>query len=275
MLLRALLRTAPTQPIEHEQRTFHHILVVAVILLKLEPKTCNMNQMQMKSLCCCLRAETGSSIFSTEMKITQTLGLEYVEPTTGVYNKIPLSYKSTAKVIRLCHVTLFKSPDFRCDHMDITISIDHGKGHSWATLNVIPRWQLEDGRWGEESHVFTLANARCKKDNANIIRNTFRTLLKTELKQIREWGVVSIVDGEVKWGGGGGDTARRTIPVELFMAGDILFYTIALGKEGFATWWCNWCQSFKTEWQVADHQVGIPWNMESLKAHALRAAQLI
>jgi hypothetical protein len=58
--------------------------------------------------------------------------------------------------------------------------------------------------------------------------------------------------------------------VELFMAGDILFYAIALGKEGFATWWCNWCQLFKIEWQAADHQVGIPWNMESLKAHFLR-----
>jgi hypothetical protein len=38
MLLGALLCTAPTQTIEHEQQTFHHILVVAVILLKIEPK---------------------------------------------------------------------------------------------------------------------------------------------------------------------------------------------------------------------------------------------
>jgi hypothetical protein len=143
---------------------------------------CNMNQMQMKSLCRCLHAKRGSSIFSTEMKITQTLWLEYVEPTTGVYNKISWSYKSAAKVIRLCLVTLFKSAEFRCDHMDITISIDHGKVHYWATLNVIPGWHLEDGSWGKESHTFTLANARCKKDNTNIIRNTFGTLLNTEMK---------------------------------------------------------------------------------------------
>jgi hypothetical protein len=134
-------------------------------------------------------------------------------------------------------VTLFKSAKFCCDHINRTISIDHGKeGHSQATLNVIPRWQLEDGSWDDESHIFTLVNARCKKDNTDIIRNTLGTLLNTELKQIREWGVVSIVDGEVGWGGGGGDTARQTITVELFMAGDILFYVIALGKEGFATW---------------------------------------
>jgi hypothetical protein len=90
-------------------------------------------------------------------------------------------------------------------------------------------------------------NAWCKKDNTCIIRNTFPTLLNTKLKQIREWGAVSIVDGEVEGGGCGGDTTRPTIPAELFMAGDILFYAIALGKEGYAIWWCNWCQLFKTK----------------------------
>jgi hypothetical protein len=54
------------------------------------------------------------------------------------------------------------------------------------------------------------------------------------------------------------------------MAGNILFYAIALDKEGFATWWYNWYQLFKPNWQSTDHQLGIPWNMESLKAHASR-----
>jgi hypothetical protein len=75
----------------------------------------------------------------------------------------------TAKVIHLCLVTFFKSAKFCCDQTNITISIDHGKGHSWATLNVIPDWRVEDGSWDEESHVFTLANAWCKKDNTGII----------------------------------------------------------------------------------------------------------
>jgi hypothetical protein len=58
--------------------------------------TCNMNQTQMKQLRRCLRAETRSTVFSTEAKITQTLGLEYVEPVIGVHKKILWSYKSTA-----------------------------------------------------------------------------------------------------------------------------------------------------------------------------------
>jgi hypothetical protein len=104
---------------------------------------------------------------------------------------------------------------------------------------VIPHWQ-------------------CKKDNTDIVRNTLGTLLNTKLKQICKWGVVSIVDGEVECRGGRGDTARQTIPVELFMAGDILFYAIALGKEGLVTWWCNWCHLFKN--QMTSSRPPSSWN---------------
>jgi hypothetical protein len=62
--------------------------------------------------------------------------------------------------------------------------------------------------------------------------------------------------------------SATSIPIEIFMAGNILFYAIALGKEGFATWWCNWCKLFKPEWQAVDHQVGVPWTMVALQEHA-------
>jgi hypothetical protein len=54
------------------------------------------------------------------------------------------------------------------------------------------------------------------------------------------------------------------------MAGDILFYAIAIGKEGFATWWCNWCKLFKPEWQAVDYQVGVPWTMDALQENATK-----
>jgi hypothetical protein len=91
---------------------------------------CNINQTQMKQLRHCLCAEIGSTVFSTEKKITQTLGLEYVEPVIGEYKKIPWSYKSTADVVLLCVKTLMKSAKFRCDKINQTISMDHGKGYS-------------------------------------------------------------------------------------------------------------------------------------------------
>ena len=59
--------------------------------------TCNMNKLQMRQHCGCLKAELGSSVFSSEFKITQVLGVKHVQPTTGTYKhgkeKINWSYK--------------------------------------------------------------------------------------------------------------------------------------------------------------------------------------
>ena len=46
---------------------------------------CNMNKSQMKQLRSCLKSELGSSVFSTEYKVNQVLGLEHIEPTCGTY----------------------------------------------------------------------------------------------------------------------------------------------------------------------------------------------
>ena len=44
-----------------------------------------MNKSQMRQLRGCLKAELGSTVFSSEFKITQVLGVEHVEPTTGTH----------------------------------------------------------------------------------------------------------------------------------------------------------------------------------------------
>jgi hypothetical protein len=82
--------------------------------------------------------------------------------------------------------------------------------------------------------------------------------------------MLSVHEGSVEWGEPPHSTkpSATNIPVDIFMAGDIPLYAIALGKEGFATWWCNWCKLFKPEWQAVDHQVGLPWTMDTLQKHA-------
>jgi hypothetical protein len=66
---------------------------------------CNMNKSQMRQLRSCLKAEVGSSIFCSEFKVTQVLGIEHVEPTTGSYKygkeRIDWSYKPVPKVLEL------------------------------------------------------------------------------------------------------------------------------------------------------------------------------
>jgi hypothetical protein len=55
------------------------------------------------------------------------------------------------------------------------------------------------------------------------------------------------------------------------MSGDLLWYAwyaMALGKEGYAGWWCSYCQLFKTDWQSAGHAAANLWTINGLLEHA-------
>ena len=62
--------------------------------------------------------------------------------------------------------------------------------------------------------------------------------------------------------------AEKNIPINLFMAGDILFYNMVIGKEGMSGWWCSYCCLFKNDWQQLGHVRGEPWTIAALTAHA-------
>jgi hypothetical protein len=99
--------------------------------------------------------------------------------------------------------------------------------------------------------------------------NTFGVLLNDDLKTIAS--CISIIEGQqAKFGANA--VAQKNIPINLFMAGDILFYNMVIGKEGMSGWWCSQCKLFKTTWQRAGHERGNPWPIELLKKHARKIA---
>jgi hypothetical protein len=59
-----------------------------------------------------------------------------------------------------------------------------------------------------------------------------------------------------------------TTKLELWMAGDLLWYSTALGKEGYAGWWYPYCTAFKSNWQSKDLKVGDKWTVEKLTTYA-------
>jgi hypothetical protein len=235
---------------------------------------CNMNKSQMKQLRSCLKAELGSSVFSTEYKIEQVLGLEHVQPQTDTYKygkeNIDWSYKPVQDVLELWLKSKNADPNgFQCDHLDIVVTIDHGKGHSRITCNFITRTRSpENGEWKEEEYACTIGNARCRKDNAKILMNTFGTLLNDGLKTLPS--SISIVEGQAEFGVN--ELAQKSIPINLFMAGDILFYNMVIGKEGMSGWWCSYCKLFKNDWQPLGHERGELWTIQALTEHAERIA---
>ena len=97
---------------------------------------CNLNKTQMRMLLRCLRAEIGSPLFSTEFSIQQVLGSESIALQTGTYKygseRVNWSYKSLKEAFTLWLESELKEGKY-FQHLDVVISIDHGKGHSRAT----------------------------------------------------------------------------------------------------------------------------------------------
>jgi hypothetical protein len=113
-----------------------------------------------------------------------------------------------------------------------------------------------------------IGNARCCKDNADIIMNTFGTQLNDDLKTLPT--MISIIEGKAEFRAN--TVSEKNRPINLFMAGNILFYNMVIGKEGMSSWWCSYCQLFKNDWQELHHQYGEPWRIPLLREHAERIA---
>ena len=245
----------------------------------------NINQEQMRELRSCLRMELGCSLFCTEHKISQVVNLEYVIPTTGKYSygskQIPWSYKSLLHVLELWLATRYNRDPIKTRQyqlIDVVINLDHGKGHSWISVNIIGRYQEEHGTWGDDTYPCSLGNACCRKDNSQIITNTFGQLLNADVELIQRQHFIQVVNEKVlaissDWAGPPNIHDVR-IPIEVSLASDILLHAIALGKEGSAGWWCSYCQLFKPHWQLANHQQGVPWTIGTLSQHADEVAGL-
>jgi hypothetical protein len=146
------------------------------------------------------------------------------------------------------------------DEFDIVLSVDHGKGHSRATIKMLGHFLKEnpDDEWdllrkASLEKVSVVANARCRKDDANIIEKTYGKGLEEDLQFIKNNPFLVIHDGEISFKPSKENLPEgaRVIPIRLFMAADLLMYNIALGKEGAAGWWCIYCKLRSAEWQKA------------------------
>jgi hypothetical protein len=79
---------------------------------------------------------------------------------------------------------------------------------------------------------------------------------------------IMTTDDEVELAEDADNNNGTIIPVELFLASDILLYAIAVGKEGSAGWWCTHCKLKRDNWQAADHNIGASWTIKDLAEHA-------
>jgi hypothetical protein len=125
----------------------------------------NMNELQLRTLHQCCKAECGDYLFSSPYFIKRVLNLEYVEPMTGTYKngseKIDWMYKSIEAIVCLYFSTLFRDSigALRVDHIDLSFCVDHGKGHLRATLTIVHHHRDDRNEWNQKQANFPVANS--------------------------------------------------------------------------------------------------------------------
>ena len=101
--------------------------------------------------------------------------MEPAETDTYYFKKerIDWSCKNADDIIVFYLTIYFKEhPGRIIELVDVTVSIDHSKGLSRATLVVIVSWK-EDNEWNEKEESFSLESVSCRKDNTEVMVYTY------------------------------------------------------------------------------------------------------
>jgi hypothetical protein len=250
----------------------------------------NVSYVQQREIARHLRVWYKRQMVCSEEKVKYLLGNDFVAPeVAGVYQykkeKVPWSCRNPKELFMHYMCAIFNSKDTdkaaQHHHIDLMVTLDHGKGFSRVVLVFICRKRLADGTWTEFQDTFLVASAECAKDKEEILANTFMPLVNSGFEQLVQSTVLKVFsseqDGEKKCYGrleseqphDATDTvAYAPIPMECFVSADIAQYFMNQGREAFSSKWCPYCDLSHKQWQLKGHTKGALWTNKRLSDHA-------
>ena len=146
------------------------------------------------------------------------------------------------------------------DRVAIVIGGDHGQG-AFIMIVKIMLYFKDGDKIKTESHQLDVGHVDCRKDNYEVLSKTLLGKIGESLKGISAHSLrptasrgLEIVPNE-----------RRSLgkrPMKLFVTGDLLFYSIVLGRVG-ANHWCFCCKLHPKEWKKNPFAETDRWTMKS------------
>jgi hypothetical protein len=237
----------------------------------------NLSNTQMRTLSRNLLAAFGALVFSGEQKTKLALGSVVPHVDIGCFvngrKSVRWNCKRVDQVLLLFLDTLVESDISNFDHIDISVSIDHGKGFLRASLVMLLRGM--DSKV-EMAGCFALASAKCKGDSYKILQGTFAPKINEAFHRIKNSGYkISLFcrpEGPAysKLGTEPEDESHDSIQelqVEQFIAGDLKFFMMATGHEHADRVWCFYCEMMNKEWKSEPSKIGEEWSNEVLTNH--------
>ena len=153
---------------------------------------------------------------------------------------------------------------------------DHGKEKLRFGSKLVVRYDEpasdKPSKW---TSVYPLADAKCKKDNGDIFKNTIKNELAKGInaierdevnfhqnKETKKWECTLVSKEE--------EHPDDDIQVDVltYMIGDLKFLSVMLGKENFEGLWCFLCQLYHDDWKEHGHAAGNFWDLDELRRQA-------
>jgi hypothetical protein len=171
------------------------------------------------------------------------------------------------------------------DAVDIVVGFDHGQGALRGGLKVILR---SPERKYKTVLSMQLGEVECKSDSSKFLAASLAPKINDCLTEMVRYVPGCATDGivEVYREGGvngplyasalldsrgrrsGYDVLVISLPLRVFVTGDLKFYSTILGKEGMSPFWCWLCQLSRQLWQPKGHQKGTLWSIVLLQTVA-------
>jgi hypothetical protein len=122
----------------------------------------------------------------------------------------------------------------------------------------------------------------CKKDTWDVLENTISVPLNESLLIIKDNPRLHIIKSTkngtfyVSLGNcvkhDASDIVLREVAINLFMTGDLAFYSLVLGKENMSGKWCWHCNLSAKEWRDKS-ATGTLWTLDNMKEHLVRNSE--
>jgi hypothetical protein len=185
---------------------------------------------------------------------------------------------------------------FSHGHVVIVIGADHGQGPFCAGVKVT--CQNADSRV-KATAICRLGVIKCKKDTGELLALAFTPRLNAALKKIighqqdnnnaklASDGTLTVYEKNQGVEGDAGvagptfctvldereqlcphDTLEISVPIHVFITGDLACHTCVLGKEGMDKAHCLWCKLKSVKWQACGHARGVKWTFVELQCVA-------
>jgi len=118
--------------------------------------------------------------------------------------------------------------------------------------------------------VITIANIDCDKENRAILENTIAKPINDGLHRLfqkkinlhfNEAANIATISDEI---GGNNNDDFISLNTRTFIAGDLAFFSLILGKENWSSKWCHWCMLSPKEWAIDGHEKREKWTIEKI-----------